>query len=309
MIRRISTMLLVAALLIHVALPAASAQQVLSQAVLVADLPKDAVYVGTEETEDGYTERLTTADGLASIIMLKRAGEHTADEVLQELYPEAVGAVAVEQAPIAAYPAVRMVFSLGSNEDTRAGVLVAFSTDTDTFALAVDVAADAYELNEDYRAMIEWWIESLDVFDGSAPTYTQPAGQVLTAALPDAAATEGAVVDEDGAYTQQYIVDEGIVSVILARRIGEWTAQTVLGDLFPDASGVTEVEQASLANFPASRLTFSLGENEDSRAGTLVVISTNGGTFALAVTVRLDDAQDYSDVVEEWISSLNLIEQ
>ena len=93
------------------------------------------------------------------------------------------------------------------------------------------------------------------------------------------------------------------------RRIGEWTAQTVLGDLYPDASGVAEVEQTPLANFPTTRLTFSLGENEDSRAGVLVVISTNGGTFAMAVTVRLDDVQDYSDTIEEWISSLNLIEQ
>jgi len=102
MIRRISTMLLIAALLIPITTPAVAAQQLSSKdVVLVADLPKDVVYIGTDETEDGYTEHLATADGLATITMLKRAGGRTADAVLQELYPEAVDAKAVEQDPIA----------------------------------------------------------------------------------------------------------------------------------------------------------------------------------------------------------------
>jgi len=159
-------MLLVFALPVP-ALAAGAAPRVIGL-VLIGDLPKDAALVGLDEGADGYTERLLTSDGLAAITLTRRAGGATLKALLSELYPDAAGIEEAEQPPIASYPARRVNFTLGENEDARAGALVAFSTDTDTFAFAADAQLDAYEGDEDYKGMFDSWIGSLDLFDGAA---------------------------------------------------------------------------------------------------------------------------------------------
>ena len=164
--RYVLTFLLILALAVSAPAFAADAQPVGAGLVLTADLPKDAVLQDNGEDANGYTERLTTADGLANIVLLRRGGSVSADELMKELYPDAAGVATVDQPPIAAYPAVRETFSLGANEDSRAGVLVAFSTDAFTFAFAADAALDSYEGEEGYKGIFDTWIASLDLIDG-----------------------------------------------------------------------------------------------------------------------------------------------
>jgi hypothetical protein len=308
--RRALAALLLLALAIFVPALASSEQPSITGPVLTADLPKDAVLVGNDEDENGYTERLATSDGLANIILLRRDGSATADDILKELYPDAADVQTDNQALVGSYPAVRETFSLGANEDARVGVIVVFSTDTDTFAFAADAALDAYEGDEDYKGSFDIWIESLDVFDDIADVAgaVQPTGLTLSCALPEDAQPYDGKILENGDYTQPYLVGDGMAAVILARRDAATDAEAFLKDLYPEATDAKAISQQPVASYPAERLTFTNGENEDTRQGVLVAFSTDSGSFAFVAEISADSYDDYKDTVEAWISSLDLID-
>ncbi len=304
MIRRVLA-LVISLVLVLPALALAEETPTVVGPVLISQLPLDATLVENAATEDGgYTERLLTADTYANITLLRRTGAVAADALLAELYPEATDVAEVDQAPIAAYPAVRDSFTTGANEDTRFGTLVVFSTDTDTFAFAVDVWADAAE---DYADLIEWWIESLDLFDDSA-NYV-PTGLVLTAELPEDMEQTGLGATENGDYTVRYLV-YGTAEVTMLRRAEALSAQDLLTELYPDAQVAFEEEAAPVSSYPATRLNFTDGENEDARFGSLVLISTDTASFAFVAVAPLDQWDgDYSETVQIWIDSLGIAEE
>ncbi len=270
--------------------------------VLVSQLPLDAALIENSASDDGgYTERLLTSDTYANIVLARRTGAVAADALLAEFYPDATDVTEAEQAPIAAYPAVRYTFTQGANEDTRFGTFVAFSTDTDTFVFAVDVWADAFD---DYADMIEWWIEALDVFDNAAPM-----GLTLTADLPADMEQIGLGTTENGDTTQRYLV-YGTAIVTLLQRSEAMTAQEMLLSLYSDAQVVSEEEMEPIDSYPAVRLNFTVGENEDARFGSLVIVATDSYTFAFVAEAPIDQWDgDYSETVQIWIDSLQLIEQ
>jgi hypothetical protein len=304
MIRRVLA-LVISLVLVFPALAPAEETSTVTGPVLISQLPLDATLVENTVTEDGgYTERLLTSDTYADIALMRRTGAVAADALLAELYPEAADVAEIEQAPIAAYPAVRYSFTTGANEDTRFGTLVVFSTDTDTFAFAVDVWADA---SEDYADLIEWWIESLDLFDDS-DSAAAPTGLVLTADIPEDAEIIGVGMTENGDYTQRYLVS-GTAEVTMLRRAEALSAQDLLMELYPDAQVAFEEEAAPVASYPTARLNFTDGENEDARFGSLILISTDTATFAFIATAPLDQWDgDYSETVQIWIDSLGIVE-
>lgn len=303
MIRR-ALALVISLVLVLPALALAEETPTVVGPVLVSQLPLDATLVENAATEDGgYTERLLTSDTYANIVLLRRTGAVAADAILAELYPEATDVTEVEQAPIAAYPAVRSSFTTGANEDTRFGTLVVFSTDTDTFAFAADVWADAFE---DYADLIEWWIEALDLFDDSAYA---PTGLVLTADLPEDMEQTGLGATENGDYIVRYLV-YGTAEVTMLRRAEAVSAQDLLAELYPDAQVAFEEEAAPVSSYPATRLNFTDGENEDACFGSLVLISTDAATFAFVAVAPLDQWDgDYSETVQIWIDSLGIAEE
>jgi hypothetical protein len=304
MIRRVLA-LLVSLFLMVPAFALAEETQSITGPVLVSQLPLDATLAQNVATEDGgYIERLMTSDGLVSIALIRKTGAVDPDAILLELYPEAADVAEVEQAPIAAYPAVRHTFALGANEDARLGTLVTFSTDTDTFAFAVDVWADA---SEDYADLIEWWIESLDLFDGSEAA--APTGLVLTADLPEDMEQIGLGATENGDYTVRYLVYDTAV-VTMLRRADAVSAGDLIAELYPDAQVASEEEAAPVGSYPAVRLNFTSGEGEDARFGSLILISTDAATFAFIAEAPFDQWDgDYSETVQIWIDSLNIAEE
>lgn len=281
-------------------LPVFALAEELDGPVLVSQLPLDALLVGNDATDGGYTERLETADGMANIVLLRRAGAVSADVILAELYPEAVEPTEVIQEPIAAYPAVRYSFTLGANEDTRLGTLVAFTTDTDTFAFSVDVWADA----EGYDELIEWWIESLDLFDDASA-----ADLSFTADLPEDVQQMGVGATENGDYTSYYLVND-VVAVTMLRRAEAPDAEELLMAFYPDALIDLAEEAAPVGSYAATRLDFTSGENEDARVGSLIFIQTESATFAFIADVPIDQWEgENRKTVQTMIDSLNLIEQ
>ncbi|NLG24730.1 MAG: hypothetical protein GX558_05195 [Clostridiales bacterium] len=291
--------------------------------VLVAQLPSDAVYLGAEEADGGYTQRLSTQDGLAAMVLVRRAGAVAAADLLKELYPDAQNVAEAGQDPVVAYPAARLTFALGQNQDSRAGVLVAFSTDADTFAMGVDVAADAWTGDDDYQTMAEMWFQSMDLFGGLSPDeavqlwsqsegdeffFEEPEGLTLTAQLPDDTETDGAAVMDNGDYTQAYFVDNALAIVTVARRAADATAQDLLDELYPEAENVIQVEQAPIAAYPATRIAFTQGDATIGVKGVLVHIPTDAGAFAFAVDVDARSYDDYQDAIEQWIASIDFID-
>lgn len=282
--------------------------------VLVAQLPEDVSYLGTDESDGGYTEHLATADGMASIAMARRAGQLGAADVLKALYPDALDVAQAEQSPIASYPATRLTFRTGENEDAREGVLVCFSTDTDTFFMAVDAAADAWEGETGYKALADAWFETLDVFDGLASDDAAqwadqdgaaPIGLMLTAALPDDAKTDGPELLDDGGYIQMYFIDDSLAVVTVMRAAEDMTAEELLDRLYPEAADIQPGDQAPVASYPAERLTFAAGEGEDATKGVLVAVHTDAGAFAFVAEIDADSFGDYAAKVEEWIASID----
>ena len=306
MLRHLLTVLLL--LVLTASALASEARPVTTGPVLTADLPKDAVLVGNQEGESGYTEQLTTSDGLANIVLLRRSGSVPTDDLLKELYPVAKNVKADEQYVIASYPAVLVTFSLGANEDSRAGVLVVFWTDTDTFAFAADATLDSYEGDKDYQGLFETWIESLNVFGTEEETKgTLPEGLQLTCALPENTELDMEIM-ENGDYTNSYLIDDSMATVLMAHREEATDASAFLKELYPEVKDAKAVEQLPIASYPAERLTFTIGDNEDTRRCVLVAISTDSGSFAFAAEVPSDFFADYQQTVEAWISSLDLID-
>jgi hypothetical protein len=300
----ILTILLMA---LAVSMPALAdeARPVATRPLLTADLPRDVALEYADKDERGYYELLDTADGMARIVMLRRAGSVALNDLLAEAYPEAKDIRKAEQAPVASYPAARATFEMGANEDSRKGVIVAFSTDTDSFGFIVQSPLDFFE---EQSPQFEVWIDSLDVFDGADPASGGFDGLLLACGVPEDAQTDGAVVAENGDYTQRYNLDAGLVSFAVARRKANLNARALLAELYPEARDVESAAQKPVAGCQAQRVTFSLGKNEDSRQGVMVWFSAGGVTFAYAADIRLDDFEDYQGTLESWITALDLVD-
>jgi hypothetical protein len=145
--------------------PPALAQVVLGPAGLffAATLPESAQPDGGEALDDGsYTQPYLIDGGMAVVVMAYRAADVTAEALLKELYPGAREVAEAEQAPVAAHPARRLTFLTGENEDARQCTLVAFPSDSGTFAFSVEIPVDFYG---EYQEAAESWIASLKLLD------------------------------------------------------------------------------------------------------------------------------------------------
>lgn len=135
-----------------------------------------------------------------------------------------------------------------------------------------------------------------------------PAGLFFAATLPESAQPDGGETLDDGSYTQPYLIDDGMAVVVMAYRAADVSTEALLGELYPGAWEVAEAEQAPVAFYPARRLTFLTGENEDTRQCALVTFLTDSGTFAFAVEISADFYEEYQDAAEAWIASMKLLD-
>jgi hypothetical protein len=260
--------------------------------ILTAQLPRDVFYIGTEEMEDGYVEWLMTSDELVQITMMRLDGAMSPYDLLSALYPYAWDVLEIDQNPISYYPATRFIY-VPDLEGQFYGTLVVIPTDGYTLAFAVDVYMDAYDGEDGYWELIEWWIESLDVFDdgvsaSNAIPPESPTGLTLMADLPEDAYPLGTDFYENGDYNELFLLPEYNVLLTLSRRAGDVDLPTVLDSLYPLARDVIFVDQDPVLAYPATRILFNSGENEDTRTCALIVFATDTYTFALAVDAPID---------------------
>jgi hypothetical protein len=146
--------------------------------VLVGDLPRDAELIeNSTDAEGNYREVLLTADGWASLTLLRqkrsegREEEVRAADFLSQYYADMQEVEPVDVQPIAAYPTERIRFTSGQEEDQAVVEAVIIHTDDFVFAFCAEIDADAYYgyvdgyEEGDWPESVELWIESLDLFD------------------------------------------------------------------------------------------------------------------------------------------------
>ncbi len=137
-----------------------------AQVVLTGNFGSDAELLSYGEGEDGgYSEALLIDAGV--LITTGRepieAGRNdTLDAMLDSAFSDAYDIFVVEMYPVAGYPAERVRFSLGGNEDTRIVDLIYIPTDVWIFYAEISVPAD---WQADYADLVETWVESIDLFD------------------------------------------------------------------------------------------------------------------------------------------------
>ena len=153
--------------------------------VLVGDLPKDAELADEKSDDEGnYYQELATSDGAFIIATFRQKvnDDYPMEMPLPDFLQKALAleevpemeAVPVE--PVAAYPADRVRFQLGENEDTSIEDVVVIRTDEYYFIFLAHTSADIYYgytdgfEEDDAAQIIDAWVESLDLFDSGETT-------------------------------------------------------------------------------------------------------------------------------------------
>ncbi len=118
------------------------------------------------------------------------------------------------------------------------------------------------------------------------------------------------VSNPDGTYQEQLIYD-AVVFVSAERRLpsefGEEAATiAALAGVAEEDLTIYPYELPELKSYPAFRAEYMLGENEDSRYCVDVLIHIDGWDYLFHTETSLDWMEDYSDIVEDWISTLTL---
>jgi hypothetical protein len=150
--------------------------------VLVGDLPLKAELVTNTADEQGnYMQELMAYEGAVSLVTLRQKIdeghpiEMTIEGFLSEYFFDIRDAELLETDPVAAYPAERIRFVTGAEEDTAVIDAVIIRTDEFFFAFWADIQIDIYYGYRDAFAegevpeLIDMWIESLDLFDSGEP--------------------------------------------------------------------------------------------------------------------------------------------
>lgn len=156
-------------LLLACALPANA------QVVLVGSFGANAEMLSyTEGEQGGYSESLLVDDGVL-ITTGREAREEgrndTIDAALASGYSDAYDILIVDMQPIAGYPAERVRFYQGSNEDTHIVDYVYIPTDDWVFFAEISVPAD---WRGDYAELVDVWVDSIDLFDDGLDAEAEP---------------------------------------------------------------------------------------------------------------------------------------
>lgn len=134
--------------------------------LVIGSAPKDAELLESTTNHNGtYVEKLLV-DGILTLTIkgLVPENKDLETKILAE-YPDATDISINESADsVASYPTQRASFTTGSKEDTNSHVYLYIATDAKDFTFDAAVPVDSIV---DYQELIEDWISTLDIFDGS----------------------------------------------------------------------------------------------------------------------------------------------
>lgn len=125
--------------------------------------------------------------------------------------------------------------------------------------------------------------------------------------------TISSVVNADGTYREELLYD-GMVSIVDESLAGvESTKEAIskqitsLNDV--EVSDMTVAQDATIStklSYPAWRITYTTGANEDTRANVDIYIQTDSGDFRFHTSTPVDAYDEYKESIESWIESFGL---
>ena len=115
----------------------------------------------------------------------------------------------------------------------------------------------------------------------------------------------------DGAYTQTLLIDGGVL-VTTGRALIEPgvndSLDAVIAAAYPDAYDILVVDMPPVAGYPAERVHFDQGNNEDTHVVDYVYIPTDDWVFYAEIRIPVDWEGEYTDLVETWVASIELFD-
>lgn len=181
--------LCIATILCIISIPLAFAEQpLITDLVLVGQLPLEAEIIRDEVDDQGnYLQELMVLDGCVSLVTMRQRVDEAHpfempfEDLLAEHFADIREAELLEVSPVAAYPTERIRFETNAEEDTAVIDAVLVRTDEFFFAFWADSHADTYHGYFDafeegeIPEMIDFWVESLDLFDTTDTAYAEEA--------------------------------------------------------------------------------------------------------------------------------------
>ena len=135
----------------------------------------------------------------------------------------------------------------------------------------------------------------------SVPALEGMADKILEKSNPDGTSQKILLYDATVGITISRVIPVGFSEdAVFAQMVD--TGSTNVSDLV-----IAQDDAVSAAlTYPAWRVTYLTGENEDTRQNTDIYIQTDAWDFYFHTDVPIDNAKDYSAVIESWIASFTL---
>ena len=116
---------------------------------------------------------------------------------------------------------------------------------------------------------------------------------------------------EDGAYSQALLVDGGVLITtgrdVLAPGVND-TLDAAIASAYPDAYDILIMDMDPVAGYPAERIRFYQGDNEDTHIVDYVYVPTDAWVFYAEISVPMEWRDDYEDLVDAWVASIDLFD-
>lgn len=125
----------------------------------------------------------------------------------------------------------------------------------------------------------------------------------------------GNVSQENGTYREELLYD-GMVSIVAERLLLiEFSKEAIvkqIESLNTVAVKDVKIEQdatiSARLSYPAWRITYTTGSNEDTRTNLDFYIQTDAWDYRFHTSTPVDSFAEYSESIESWIESINLTE-
>ena len=298
-------------------------------------LTKNVITVGIDNREDGTYREELLFDTLVNIV-IERVKRAEANEQAIAKQIDSLNGIAAKGIVIAkddavsakvTYPAWRITYETGENEDTRSNLDIYIQTDDWDFRFHTAVHVDSV----DFKYAIAEWIEAIELTQdvsssATASAETQPPAPETTPAgslglfmavpvLTRNVVTVGIENREDGTYREELLFDTVVGIVIERVKRAEANEQAIARQI--DSLNGTAAKDITIAKddavsakvtYPAWRITYETGENEDTRSNLDIYIQTDDWDFRFHITAPADNIDDYKYAIPEWIEAVELFD-
>lgn len=285
--------------------------------VLVAQLGKSAELVEQTAMDDEYMEVLAAAG--ATVIMGRYAGELSAEELGMKFSDDLHDGDLMIEGEGGIDERAMFYTDNGGADDVMDVSVIWLDGYTYGFVCVTDAANYFGDTGEEpLRDLIDFWVSTLDVFDGEFET--DPMNDISMMLLYESPLyDEAELMDsgsmDDGGYFMEFMAEAGLV------RIGEYTLpaleniddvqaalESVAKTIHPDArdfSAALDDGMTMELEYPGYICGWITGQNEDTREVRAILVAGEQ-TLVLTISVAIDWTEEYASQVDDLLASVTL---